>query len=227
MSQGDPIQSSPRAWVYFFAGANETTLRPLIAGRGGRLSRYRVQEVVPVRGEVPANLASGWIVVRIETSVPISLPDQSLSPNSSSVQLQGVTQDLQYTSDAQRQELDARSVSKLEPSDHTMAVLIPIGKSEEWWGLTHDERQAYFQKTSAREGHTAIGLKYADRVFRKLYHSRDLNPALGYDFLTYFEFKDSDEKDFRALLAELRDTRVNPEWAYVNLEFEIWMTPID
>jgi chlorite dismutase len=107
-----------------------------------------------------------------------------------------------------------------------MAVLIPIGKSEEWWKLAQDQRQAYFQKTDTHQGHTAIGLKYVDRVFRKLYHSRYLNAALGYDFLTYFEFEDVYEKDFKDLLAELRDTSGNPEWAYVNLEFEIWMTKI-
>ena len=219
--------SSPRTWVHFIAGANETTLRPLTTGRGGRLSRYHVQEVVPVRGEAPANLAHGWSVVRIETSVPISIPVKSLFPSSSSVvQFHGVTQHLQYTSDAQRQELDRRSISELEPSNHTTAVLIPIGKSEEWWKLAYDQRQSHFQKTEACDGHTAIGLKYVDRVFRKLYHSRYLNVALSYDFLTYFEFKDAYEQDFRALLAELRDTRGNPEWAYVNLEFEIWMTKI-
>ena len=220
-------ESLPRTWVHFIAGANETTLRPLTTGQSGRLSRYHVQEVVPVRGEAPANLAQGWSVVCIETSVPISIPVKSLFPSGSSViQFHGVTQHLQYTSDAQRQELDRRSISELEPSDHTKAVLIPIGKSEEWWKLAHDQRQGHFQKTDAREGHTAIGLNYVDRVFRKLYHSRYLNVALSYDFLTYFEFKDAYEQDFRTLLAELRDTRGNPEWAYVNLEFEIWMTKI-
>ena len=223
-------ESRPRTWVHFLAGANETTLRPLTTGRGGRLSRYRVQEVVPVRGEALASLGQGWSVVRIETSVPISLPEESLSPSGSSVvRFHGVTQHLQYTSDAQRQELDRRSISELEPSNHTTAVLIPIGKSEEWWKLAYDQRQPHFQKTEACEGHTAIGLNYVDRVFRKLYHSRYLNAAnaaLSYDFVTYFEFKDAYEKDFRTLLAELRDTRGNPEWAYVNLEYEIWMTKI-
>ena len=142
------------------------------------------------------------------------------------VQYHGVTQHLQYTSNAQRQKLDERSISELEPSGDTTAVLIPIGKSEAWWKLAQDQRQAHFQRTNTHEGHTAIALKYADRVFRKLYHSRYLNAALNYDFLTYFEFKDAHEEDFRTLLAELRDTGGNPEWAYVDLEFEIWMTKI-
>jgi len=220
-------KSSPRTWVHFLAGADETTLRALTTGQGVRLSHYRVQDVVPVRGEAPPDLPQGWRVVRMETSVPISLPEESLAPSGSSVtQFHGVTQHLEYTSDAQRRELDGRSISELEPSEHTTAVLIPVGKSEEWWKLAHDQRHAHFQKTDACEGHTAIGLKYVDRVFRKLYHARYVNAALSYDFLTYFEFKDAYERDFRTLLAELRDTRGNPEWAYVNLEFEIWMTKI-
>ena len=150
-------KSSECTWVQFLAGANETTLRPMTPGRGGRLSRYRVQQVVPVRGKAPTSLSQGWSAVRIESSVPISLPEESLAPNASSViLLHGVTQHLQYTSDAQRQELNRRSISELEPSDHTTAVLIPIGKSEEWWKLAQDQRQAHFQKTDACQGHTAI-----------------------------------------------------------------------
>jgi hypothetical protein len=81
-----------------------------------------------------------------------------------------------------------------------------------------------FHKTGICEGHTAIGLKYGDRIFRKLYHSRCLNVGLSYDFLTYFEFKDVYEKDFRTLLAELRDTK---EWTFVNFELEIRMEKIE
>ncbi len=221
------LKSSPHIWVSFIAGANEKTLRSLTTADDGRLNRYAVRKVVPVLGEAPANIAQGWSIVRIEASVPISLLQESPSPSDSPViQFNGVTQNLHYTSDAQRQELDRRSISELEPSDLTTAVLIPIGKSEAWWKLAQDQREAYFEKTDTRAGHTEIGIKYVDRIFRKLYHSRYLNPVLDYDFLTYFEFKHVYEKDFKTLLAELRDTRSNPEWTYVNREFEIWMTKI-
>ena len=60
-------------------------------------------------------------------------------------------------------------------------------------------------------------------MYRKLYHSRYAGASLPYDFLTYFEFRSSFKDDFKALLAELRDTERNPEWAYVRLEYEIWM----
>ncbi len=104
--------------------------------------------------------------------------------------------------------------------------MIPIRKSEEWWKLSQDQRQAYFQKTDTYEGHTAVGLRYVDQIFRKLYHSRYLNAVLSYDFLTYFEFKDVYKRNFRTLLSELRDTKENPEWAFVDRAFEIWMTKI-
>lgn len=220
------LKSSPYTWVRFLAGPDESTLTPLTTGLDGNFYRYRVREVVNVTGHVPENLAQSSSVVRIETSVPPSF-DESSSPSGSPViQFHGVRQTLHYTSDAQSKELNARAIKEVEPSEHTMAVLIPIAKSDEWWKLAQDQRQAYFQKTDKHEGHTAIGLKYVDRVFRKLYHSRYLNAALSYDFLTYFEFKDIYEKDFRTLLAELRDVSRNPEWAYVNLEYEIWMTKI-
>ncbi len=211
-------------WVRFLASEKETTLKQLVSGEGNRLSHYIVRKVVPVLWEPPTNLANGWNVVRVDTSMPISIEEPS-SP-SSVIQFYGVAQNLHYTSDAQRQELDKRSRPELEPSNHSTAVLIPIRKSEDWWELVQDQRQAYFQKIKKQQGHTAIGLKYVDRVFRKLYHSRYLNAALGYDFLTYFEFEDVYEKDFTTLLAELRDTDVNPEWVYVSREFSIWMTKI-
>jgi hypothetical protein len=59
-----------------------------------------------------------------------------------------------------------------------------------------------------------------------LYHSRYLPEASNYDFLTYFEFRDADAPAFRGLLAELRDVKRNPEWRYVEREFEIWMTKL-
>jgi chlorite dismutase len=145
--------------------------------------------------------------------------------NTQSTMFRGVTQHLQYTTGLQRQELDRHSRSELPPSEKTIAVLIPIGKSGEWWELAQDQRQGYFQK-AVKEGHTAIGLRYADHVFRKLYHSRYVDPTANYDFLTYFEFYDKYADDFRKLLVELRDATRNPEWNYVRLEFEIWMNKV-
>ncbi len=218
-----PNKASPYTWVRFLAGPDESLLTPLAAGLGGALYRYRVRQVVNVTGEVPAGLADSVSVLRVETMVSPSFSD---SPSSSVIQFHGVRQNLHYTTDAQQKELNAHATKEVEPSEHTTAVMIPIAKSDDWWKLAQDQRQAYFQETDTHHGHTAIGLGYVDRVFRRLYHSRFLDVGLGYDFLTYFEFKDEYKNDFKTLLAALRDTNVNPEWAYVNREYEVWMTKI-
>jgi chlorite dismutase len=162
-------------------------------------------------------------MVRVESLS--GMPSLSHLRSAESIIFRGVTQHLQYTTEAQRQQLDSYSRPEVSPSENTIAVLIPIGKSGEWWGLEQDQRQAHFQKT-AKEGHTTIGLRYVDRVFRKLYHSRYVDPTANYHFLTYFEFYDRYADDFKKLLSELRDATSNPEWNYVNLEFEIWMNKL-
>jgi chlorite dismutase len=158
--------------------------------------------------------------VRIESCSPI--PSSKESPGGFS--LRGVVQHLHYTSRSDRSELEKVSRSESDASVETMAVLIPIGKSADWWKLSQDERQILFQKTPRHEGHIGIGRKYAGRIFRRLYHSRYIDPAAPHDFLTYFEFDKANAADFRKMLSELRDIKNNPEWLYVDFEYEIWMT---
>src|SRR5260370_1281979 len=150
-------------------------------------------------------------MLRIESNAPIKVADGSRFAKGQIVTYGGVTQHSHYTTEIQRRELDLLSRGELEPSNETTAVLIPIGKSARWWQLAQDVRQTYFKQTETKKGHTAIGLKYADRVYRKLYHSRYVGASLPYDFLTYFEFRSSLKDDFKALLAKLRDTERNPE----------------
>lgn len=214
-------------WVLFIASGDEHLLRRVVQPKNGRVSHYHVEDVVSVVGEAPVELVSGWRVVRIESEVPLQLSEESSSAGRGAFNIfRGVTEHFHYTSVTQRQELDARSHAEFEPSNETRSVLIPIGKSLRWWQLAQDQRQAHFQTSNNCEGHTAIGLRYADRVFRKLYHSRYVSPRAPYDFLTYFEFQRFHKDDFRMLLEELRNTTRNPEWAYVELEFEIWMTKV-
>jgi len=192
--------------------------------RGKTLSwRYRVQRTTVVRGKPPPTPQKGWALVRVESSSPFAVR-KSRSLKSPVVALYGVTEELHYTTRNQQRELDERSLTELEPSDKTTAVLIPVRKSDDWWRLAQDRREVFFRPTSSHHGHTATGARYVDRVFRKLYHSRHLPYASDYDFLTYFEFRDTDAPLFRMLLKELRNVKVNPEWAYVEHEYEIWMT---
>ena len=208
-------------------GEEERVSHMLTKTRGGRLNRYRIQDIVSVTGERPTSLRRGWIMARAENDDSMSqITPLPTAQSSHTVTFYGVSEELHYTSAEQRRELDKRSCPELNPSPRTAAVLIPVKKSAEWWRFTQDERRGYFQRTPASEGHTAIGLRYADRIHRKLYHSRHLLGVSSYDFLTYFEFKDTDAPAFRELVAELRDVARNPEWKYVDSEFELWMTKI-
>jgi len=221
------LEPSAPTWVLFIASGDERLLHQIAQRQGSRLSQYRIDHIIHVVGASPADLAPGWSLARIESEAPIRLAEESLSGGHAPITIfRGVTQHLHYTSGVQRQALEERSRVEFEPSPETTAVLIPIGKSQDWWQLVQDRRQAHFQTSSQYPGHTAIGIRYVDRVFRKLYHSRYLNPPTPYDFLTYFEFERAHADDFNTLLHELRDTGRNPEWAHVELEYEIWMTKI-
>jgi len=221
-------KSLAHQWVLFITSGDKDLLREISQRQQRGVSRYRIHEINAVVGKAPSTIIPDWDMVRIECDAPIQLPEihsqsTSISPI---VTFHGITQNLHYTSLAQRQELEATSRTEIEGSNETTAVLIPIGKSLKWWRLAQDQRQAHFQTGGEYRGHTAIGAPYTENVFRKLYHSRYTNPPAPYDFLTYFEFKNSHMVDFKELLTELRDTSRNPEWAYVEFEYEIWMTKI-
>jgi hypothetical protein len=180
------------------------------AGPGA--DHYLVNDVVTVRGaEIPA-LAAGWHMTRVAGP-------GSADRGAEQISFTGTTQQLQYTDGAQQAELGRISNTGAGHGPGTVAVLIPITKSEAWWALPLEARAAPFR---ARDGHhTAIGSAFADRIFRRLYHARFL-PGATWDFLTYFEMRPEAVPAFRQLLAQLRDPAVNPEWSYVDREVEIW-----
>jgi chlorite dismutase len=126
--------------------------------------------------------------------------------------LRGVTSNERYV---ERHERDALSAVQepLGRDSARCASLIPISKSDEWWGLTQDERRAIFED---RSHHIASGLEYLPAVARRLHHCRDLGEQ--FDFLTWFEFAPDAAGRFDELLGRLRATE---EWAYVVREVEI------
>ncbi len=202
-------------WVYVFAGENSTILKGKTPGFEGKKFNYEVREIIPVSGENISPVNRGWNLLRLETEKPLP---QECSEKS---EWRGVARHLQYTDAELRKELQERSAGEYPASDRTMAVFIPIRKSAAWWALAQDERQAHFQKKAGRN-HAAIGMEFASKIYRKLYHSRYFENLPGYDFLTYFEFKEEDSDTFRALLNDLRDVEQNPEWKFVEMETEIW-----
>jgi len=72
------------------------------------------------------------------------------------------------------------------------AIVVPIRKSAEWWGLDQDKRAAMIRE------HTEASLLYIKTVKRKLYHSSGLDDL---DFITYFET--SRLEDFHSLMLSL------------------------
>jgi hypothetical protein len=164
--------------------------------------QWRIERVIPVRGET---LASAATLSRIEAEHPVAPPDAIWT-------LHGVRSNERYIEHAERQSLVAVQQGLGRP-DSRMGALIPITKSAAWWDLAQDERRAMFE---TRSRHIAIGSAYLPAIARRLYHSRDLGGP--FDFLTWFEFGQNDAGAFDELLGRLRDTE---EWRYVDREIEI------
>ena len=217
-------KDSAWTWGYFFASDDKAAVKGLFGEHKQSLTRYRIDNVVPIRGKAGVDLDTGSSFIRIESAA--KLP--ALANATPKLLFQGVPQHLQYTSGEQRTDLTKRSRAELPPGKDTIAVIIPIRKNKDWWALPTDERMAYFQKKGDKVGHTAIGAKYVERVYRKLYHTRYAVETAGdHDFVTYFEFERAHTEDFKSLLTQLRDPMQNPEWNYVDREYEIWMTKLE
>lgn len=211
------LTDSPWTWAYFSEAGAVPAVVDGVPGRPHLVTEYRVTKVVPVTGTPGVAVRPGTTLVRVEVAA-------RLAPGGGPAPLfQGVPRHHEYTTGAQRVAL-AGSRAPLPAGDDTVAVLIPVRKTAAWWGMPADERLAYFQERAGRPGHTAIGAGYTDRVYRKLYHTRYAVDSTDHDFLTYFEFERRHESAFVDLLAALRDTARNPEWGFVDREYEIWMT---
>ncbi len=204
-----PSPAPPRIWTCFAPAA---AVAGLTLASDFRTSRYRVEAVRAVTGSDALDFEPGHELVRVES-------ERALVDAASG--LAGVTGHVLYTGAAARAELAQRSAQETGP----VAVLIPIRKSPAWWALAQDERLAVFQGSAKAPGHHVVGSAYASRIFRRLYHARQL-PGSNWDFLTYFEFPLHERATFEALLAELRDPMTNPEWSYVEAEIEVWMVKL-
>ncbi|QPJ61260.1 MAG: hypothetical protein G3M70_04905 [Candidatus Nitronauta litoralis] len=118
-----------------------------------------------------------------------------------------VTRQLNYTDAETLKRLKDNAPKRGNGTEQPNAVVFPLSKTKAWWALTQEKRQNFFL------GHNAVGFQHIKRIFRKLYHSRFVDP--GQDFMTYFEYADADADKFDALLSGLRDKTLNPEWGYV------------
>jgi hypothetical protein len=222
-ADGPAAKDSAWTWAYFFATPDADSVKTLFAGRKFTLNHYRVDKVEAVRGKVGVGLKPEAELFRVECAARLE-PPASEKPL---LLMHGVPQHLQYTTTAERDDLAKRSRAEVPAGKDTVAVIIPIRKSAEWWKLPHDQRNAHFHKQVGKAGHTAIGAKYVEHIYRKLYHTRYAVEAPEHDFITYFEFDRAHTDEFKQLLAQLRDPELNPEWTYVDREYEIWTTKLE
>lgn len=171
----------------------------------------------------------GWSVVSANAIVgdPLPVVDRvdfvtgavAVAPAGAEWVLRGVTSNARYTTRSEKESLLKKQASLGRPAA-TLAALIPIRKSAQWWELTQDERREIFEE---RSRHTAVGLEYLPGVARRLHHCRDLgchdsNEAEPFDFLTLFDYAPADAAAFDDLVAALRSTL---EWQYVEREVDI------
>lgn len=133
------------------------------------------------------------------------------SPESCVWRLRGVPSYERYVNRSERRDLEAVSPPLGRP-DATLAAMIPITKSSDWWSLPQDERREIFEERSL---HIRTGLKFLPAVARRLYHGRDLGEP--FDFVTWFEYAPEQGQAFEELVATLRDSL---EWAYVVREID-------
>lgn len=165
-----------------------------------------------------------WAVTKFRTVVGEPIPEPkridiipgrlAALPEGAQWQLRGVTSNVRYVARDEKVQLDSKQVALGRP-EATRGALIPIRKNARWWGLTQDERRALFED---RSHHTATGLKYLPAIARRLHHCRDLEEAEPFDFLTLFDYAESDATAFEDLVAALRATE---EWTFVDREIDI------
>ena len=169
---------------------------------GGDIGMWRVERIQSITGSTLS-----WV-----PRLSILESNQTTISKGRVWLLRGVTSYERYIHKMERSTLRSQQ-AELGRLQATRAALIPIKKSTAWWELAQDERRAIFEE---RSQHISIGLQYATRIARRLYHCYDLGEP--FDFLTWFEFTPDDAGVFEDLVGLLRSTE---EWSYVEREVDI------
>ncbi|WP_245958136.1 chlorite dismutase family protein [Roseimicrobium gellanilyticum] len=171
---------------------------------GGESGPWKILSCNPVKGEsLPA---AGRLSV-VQGAPPILSSESTWT-------LRGATSNERYVTREEKNQLVARQVALGRP-EAKYAALIPIRKSAAWWAMTQDERRAVLED---RSHHIHTGLKYLPGVARRLHHCRDLAEQEPFDFLTFFDYPETEVTAFEDLVATLRATE---EWKYVDREVDV------
>ena len=143
--------------------------------------------------------------------------------------LSGVQRPRSYTSHAMTEYAYARAQQPGPGDAHPLAAVTPMNKNAQWWGMDWMHRESFFlprydaQENMVVKGHALAADAGIACITRRLVHAPDGYGAEGsYDFVGYFEFAEADAGTFNAVMAALRDTAQNPEWAYISEGPEWW-----
>jgi chlorite dismutase len=171
---------------------------------GGETGTWEIVNITTLAGH-PLATASKLDIIS-------GLPDSSSSE--SEWFLHGIISNERYVTREEKEGLIVKQ-PHLGRSQAVCAAMICIGKNPSWWLLSQDERRQIFEQDSK---HITIGMNYLPAIARRLYHCRDLGENEPFDFITWFEYAESDSSAFDDLLVELR---LSQEWQYVDREVDI------
>ena len=207
------------------------------AFRRGRFQILRAEPNMSREQQVPHPAvmeSDGLIRLEAETPEPLLKYEKGLrallEPAGGSVEtLFGVQKPRSYTSHAMTQYAYARAQQPGPGSAHPLGVVTPMNKNAQWWGLDWMHRESFFlprydgNEEMAAKGHALAADAGIACITRRLAHAPDGYGKEGsYDFIGYFEFAEADAPTFNSVMAALRDTEQNPEWAYVSEGPEWW-----
>jgi hypothetical protein len=205
-----------------------------------RRGRYQLLRAEPSRSQerdLPhPGLSAAAVLVRLEAASPEPLLayDRALrslaEAHGGSVEaLVGVQRPRSYTSHAMTQFAYAPALSPGSGARLPLGVVTPQSKTAAWWGMDWMRRESFFlprydeQGRISAKGHALAAEAGIPCISRRLYHAPDGYGRQGsYDFIGYFEFAEADAPVFQTVMAGLRDSTQNPEWAYVREGPEWW-----
>ncbi len=203
----------------------------------GRYQMLRVESSMTREQDIPhAAVRDAVALVRLEgeSEEPLLQYEDALKAlledTGGSVEtLSGVQRPRSYTSHAMTQYAYARAQQPGPGSTHPLGVVTPMNKNAQWWGMDWMHRESFFlprydaDENMAVKGHALAADAGISCITRRLVHAPDGYGQDGsYDFVGYFEFAEADAETFSAVMAALRDTVQNPEWAYISEGPEWW-----
>jgi hypothetical protein len=136
--------------------------------------------------------------------------------------LAGVVRPLRYTGNMMHNYGYAHRVLQQSGTVMPTMFLMPLTKTAAWWKKDWWERHTFFlprydeSGQMISQGHALAAAAGISCLMRRTYwNATEPAPAGEYDFINYFECADQDIPTFQRVCAALRDTKENPEWAFV------------